>query len=425
MPSISFAQWQYGAGSAAVSPEYLDAGRGSPILHAALDANIADLAITASSSTPGMGAVGKALLARAQGDFKASASAARKCVDEALHVPDGAQIALVCAQVGASDLLMQGDLKGWAKATLNSWTRLKSALSAATGKSNLTTTAVETARVVLDGAPDAATTVTWKPRVDRLPFRTPAPAGQGRGRRFTVDVTVNGKPFRWLFDTGVQASALSRSDAAALGLSVKAANLGARDPGGRLVKSVGLVDVEELVVGGLELRHARMLAIDGAMSVLGIDLIHQMGSFQRISRSGISFPEQATECTQPMAYQLDFTGLRQYGLVIEPILGGERRRSLLDTGDNNDVVVRSSDSRWLSGAKASTATVTTLARQMTVPYHQGSISVRAGDQEIPAAVSIFDADGKEPSWTLGAGVLEQADVLLDQRSHTACLTVRS
>ncbi|UPG89927.1 retroviral-like aspartic protease family protein [Luteibacter aegosomaticola] len=426
VPSLSVAQWERpsSVGASESAPVlYVDSGSNSPIRAAALNGDIDKLSITAASTTSGYGDVGKALIARAHGDFTGSARLAADCVDHAMAAGGGgASIALVCAEIGASNVLMRGDQKGWAQATIDSWNRLAPALRAATGQTHLSTSELDIARAVLSGAPETKTSIQWRPTRQPLRF-LPDPAKiTAPGERLFVEVEVNGKVQHWMLDTGVQTSALSRADAASLGLPVTEAHIRARDPSGRSVSTVGLVDVDQLNVAGLEVKHARMLVVPGDVSLLGMDLLARMGSVTRISSKAVSFDASPGRCDSPLTYKLDFTGLQDdSGVLMSPSIAGEQRLASLDLGNNSALALASSDLSWRKGSTPVQVRVTKVTGESTMEVLQGKVDVSANGTTATVPLSIVDPDGSSPPWTVGSGILHQFDVVLDHSRHTACL----
>lgn len=401
--------------------EYIDAGAKSPILSASQRGDADALKITAGSSVPGIGPVGKALLARLLGNFSASSTIANQCLDDAIADGTRPEVGLVCAQIISTDILMMGDFKGAALRDTSDWKRLYPQLSRATGKTQLTTRSLETSTSVLRGTDAKPTSFGRNERIRKLPFESDNKRFSAPGERLFVSSTVNGNIVRLQFDTGAQLSALSAPDAARLGLKVRDVSAGSFTRDGRRTAVAGVATVDDWVIGGLSVRHAEVLVLNYDQSILGIDLIRRLSPTVRIGHQGLRFGEKPGSCDSPMNYLLSFDGAGTFGFAMDANIGGESRKVLLDTGDNQYLSLRSDETKWRTSDAIKTTMVTTINHSGEQPYHDGQASIEADHRRISAPVVIFPADRSVIPWTLGSGVLKDFDIEIDNAGNHVCL----
>jgi hypothetical protein len=425
VPSIGCHAHDAASASAAppTPPLFVDAGAHSALLDAVAHADIAKLQRFAASKDPIAAALGHALIERARGDFTRSEKSAASCLEQTLPLGSAkVQIALICAQVRASNVLLQGDVKAWARMTIRDWGRLLPALQAAIGKPNLTSSPLELARGIAKNASPAPTLIQWRAPSGPLRLIPDTEELHVPGKRLFVPVTINGRVQRWILDTGVQMSSLSRADAKALGLHADTVRMGSKDDVGAEVHDIGVTDVKRIEVSGLLVQDARMVVVHGDISIIGMDLIGRMGPVTEISTKELSFPTRASGCASPLVYELDFTGLGGNARPLMQINAqGENWPAFLDTGNNASLVLRSSDPAWGKRGTLKEVSVSTLNQTYKQRYIDTTTTLLVDGHGVEMPLEVTAPNGFSEPWTVGSGALLHANLVLDHANGTACL----
>ncbi|KAF1007487.1 MAG: hypothetical protein GAK28_01829 [Luteibacter sp.] len=401
----------------------IDVGEGSPLVQAAVTGDRAALTEAASVPLPGMEAITKALLARLDGDFEASGKIARGCVDEAVRGTVNAQVGVPCAQIAASDLFMRGDLRGWARMTHADWAKLRAPMEKEVGHGGITTAPVLAAEEVIKGMGKAPTTFAVTKRMDKLDFLPATERSTAPGAQLIVPAKVNGKTLNMRLDTGSQMTVLSRADADRLGLKVLNVNLGidgqaATSNGGKS----GMVNIAQLQVGNLDVHETSVLVVDFSESVLGIDLIGRMADRVAISKTGMRFDAKVTnDCPSPPDYLLDFSGVYQHRFAIQATIDGKDTPVMLVTGDDGYMTLSSDDPSLRTSDAHGLMRTDTVNGPVMRKFYAGKARLESGARKVDLETTIFPADGSPIPHMLGSGVLNDFDILLDNKRHRACL----
>ena len=117
--------------------------------------------------------------------------------------------------------------------------------------------------------------------VDAAP-RSVQAIGDARGQ-FRVDGAVNGRPFRFLVDTGASLLAMSSRQATRLGIDYR------RGEPGRVTTASGIseawfVELEQVTVGDIQVRGVRAAIVEGefpAEALLGMSFLRHVGFAER------------------------------------------------------------------------------------------------------------------------------------------------
>lgn len=188
-------------------------------------------------------------------------------------------------------------------------------------------TALEAARIVLermkaDGtqdADDAGNMVRMLEALADVPPQRVAARGhsviqlQRAATGLRVPLTINGAPRAWLFDTGANYSVVMRSEAEALGMSVRRAGIAVGNSvGGRI--EADLAVAERLSIGRVDLRNVVFLVFDDALlsfpdegvhihGIVGFPVMEAMGEV-RFRGDAMEVPDTVSErAVQNLAFE--------------------------------------------------------------------------------------------------------------------------
>lgn len=421
MPFAGRAQWMPSPNT----PIYVDAGAHSPLAAAAIAGDRAGLR-AAAGNNPVLAAVARSIDKRMSGDFDGSAGDAEGCFRQTIALGNKPDVALVCAQLWASSAVLQGDLLRWADITQSTWDQVRPQLVAITGKPNLTVKTLATAQAVRALPGKGAMSVKRGTGNKTFPL---AWQGQTRGPvspRAYIDAVVDGKTVHMLVDTGSEVSVLSTRDARTAGIETQKGGIPIRGMKDVSTAGNGLGFVNDLNVANLTVRNARLLVVDTPDSILGMDLLGRMGEAVRIRKTSLDIlPSTAPEvrtCNGDIQITADFTGFMEWALTFPVQIDGKREMPFMDSGNNGYISLYADNSPLQTSSTRVPFTRRTINANKDTSYAPGKVSVETGSKKVQADLMIFPKTEQRIRWSLGSGVLNDFDIVMDLGGHHACLT---
>jgi hypothetical protein len=413
------------AATSSNAPIFIDAGSNSPLAAAAISGGRSVLQSSVAGSSPALAMVASSIDKRMSADFEASGRAAESCFKRALGLGTMPDVALVCAQVWASNAMLRGDLLRWADITQSTWDQVRPQLVKLTGRENLTVKTLATAQAVhaLPGTSAMSVAVDAKKRSFPLAWE-----GKSEGPmspRAYIDAVVDGKKVRMLVDTGSEVSVLSSHDAAMVGIPTRKGGIPVRGMKDVTTATNGLGFVKNLHVANLEVRNARMLVVDTGDSILGMDLLWRVGDAMRMSRHELrvlpgTAPE-ATGCQGDIRILVDFSGFMEWALTLPVQIDGKSEFAIMDSGENGYVSLYADNSPLQTSSTRVPFVRRTINANKETAYTPGKVGIESGARKVRADLMIFPKDGGRTPWSLGSGVLNDFDIVMDFRRHHACL----
>lgn len=413
-------------------PLYIDAGISSPFYPASMNGDKQALQAMLTSHPPNTGPIADALIKRMDGDFEGSSKVAQHCFDDAIIAANRPDIALVCAQIWASNESLQGHLSRWAELTMSTWQQVYPQLVAVTGKKNITYRGLEVAQAILSVPQDKQAKISINPIEKKFKL---TPTGRRRGlfgQKYFINATLNGKSIKMLIDTGSKVSAISAHDAALAGLRLSSKGVPVGPAGASSTNTnidntkIGVFDT--LSVGNIETSNQRILVIDHNESILGMDYLYRLGKSIRIGNDHLEIiPSTSTEvlsCKGNLKILADFTGFHGWQLVANFKINGHDVPTFIDTGNDSYIHYYSKDDSLKTSSEKIYYDESNINTKVDKWFYPGRVSIQTGSKTINVDLMIHPEDQRKVAWSIGSGIFNDFNLLLDFSAHHACLLPR-